>query len=334
MTAAFLIRFFLLLSVFACVFLGSQVLLRSTAEGRARSKAMNARLRIIQQGGGQEAAMTRLRKNDPARYAGIPGVSAAFQRKLGRSLLMASVPYALPTVLSLMAAAFGGMTVFVALLAKAAGYDLSTGVLIMILAVCGATTIAVPLLIINLFANRRRKRMQEQFPVALDIFVRALRSGHPVASAIELLTTEMEDPIGSEFGLVSDEVTYGADLTEALQAMAERWDIEDIRMFVVSLAVQTETGGNLAEILENLSQVIRARAAMYMKVRSLSSEGRMTGWLLTALPIFTFVVLFATSPSFYLDVAKDPIFMIGFPVMILWYIVGVVSIRNMVNLKV
>lgn len=334
MTAAFLIRFFLLVSVFACVFLGSQVMMRSTAESRARSKAINARLRIIQQGGGQERAMARLRKNDPSRFAGIPGLSAAFQRKLGRSLLMASVPYGLATVLTLMATAFGGAVVVISLLAKASGYDLSLGIMVMVVAVSAAGTIAVPLLIINLLANRRRKRMQDQFPVALDIFVRALRSGHPVASAIELLTTELEDPIGSEFGLVSDEVTYGADLTEALQAMAERWDIEDIRMFVVSLAVQTETGGNLAEILENLSHVIRARAAMYMKVRSLSSEGRMTGWLLTALPIFTFVVLFSTSPSFYLDVAKDPIFMIGFPAMIVWYFVGVISIRNMVNLKV
>jgi tight adherence protein B len=164
--------------------------------------------------------------------------------------------------------------------------------------------------------------MQAQFPVALDIFVRALRSGHPISGALEILTQEMEDPIGTEFGLVSDEVSYGADLTEALNDMAERWDLDDIRMFVVSLAVQNETGGNLAEILNNLSQVIRERTSLLLKVRALSSEGRMTGWLLT------------TNPAFYLDVAEDPIFYIGFPLLLLWFALGVMWIRKLVNIKV
>ena len=108
-------------------------------------------------------------------------------------------------------------------------------------------------MVLQFKANRTRKKMQEQFPVALDVFVRGLRAGHPIAAALDLLTVEMPDPIGSQFGIVVDEVTYGADLRDALQAMAERWDLDDMRMFVVSLSVQNETGGNLAEILENLS---------------------------------------------------------------------------------
>ena len=129
---------------------------------------------------------------------------------------------------------------------------------------------------LNFRATRTRKKMEEQFPVALDVFVRGLRAGHPIAAALELLTVEMPDPIGTQFGLAVDEVTYGAELRDALQSMAERWDLEDMRMFVVSLSVQSETGGNLAEILENLSHVIRERHGMMMKVRALSSEGRMT----------------------------------------------------------
>ena len=129
-------------------------------------------------------------------------------------------------------------------------------------------------------------------------------------------------------------MTYGAELTDALHAMAERWQIDDIKMFVVCLSVQNETGGNLAEILENLSDVIRARASMYMKVRALSSEGRMTGWLLGVLPVFTLVMLFLVNPKFYLDVATDPIFYISFPVMILWYLFGIYLIRRMIDLKV
>ena len=144
----------------------------------------------------------------------------------------------------------------------------------------------------------------------------------------------MPDPIGSEFVLVVDEVNYGADFRDALQAMADRWDMEELRMFVVSLAIQMETGGNLAEILENLARVIRERASMMMKVRALSSEGRMTAIMLTLLPVFSFTVLFLFRPTFYLDVADDPAFLPGFAGLLLLYAVGFIIIRRLVDLKV
>jgi tight adherence protein B len=187
---------------------------------------------------------------------------------------------------------------------------------------------------INFKATKLRRRMEEQFPVALDVFVRGLRAGHPVAAALDLLTTEMPDPIGSQFGLAVDELTYGVELRDALQNMAERWDLEDMRMFVVSLSIQSETGGNLAEILENLSRVIRERHAMLLKVRALSSEGRMTALILTALPITTFIVLFVLSPGFFLDVANDPWFVPGFASLLVLYAIGFVWIRKLINLKV
>jgi len=116
--------------------------------------------------------------------------------------------------------------------------------------------------------------------------------------------------------------------------MADRWDLEDMRMFVVSLAVQSETGGNLAEILENLSQVIRERASMMLKVRALSSEGRMTAAMLTALPIIAFTLLFVGNPRFYLDVADDPAFLPGYVILLVMYLTGFFSIRRMIDLKV
>ena len=105
-------------------------------------------------------------------------------------------------------------------------------------------------------------------------------------------------------------------------------------MFVGSLAVQTETGGNLAEILENLAGVIRERASMMLKVRSLSSEGRMTAVILTALPVLAFVGLFLLNPGFYLDVAKDPAFLPGYAVLVTLYALGFFWIRRLVDLKV
>lgn len=110
--------------------------------------------------------------------------------------------------------------------------------------------------------------------------------------------------------------------------------MNELHMFVISLSVQSETGGNLAEILENLSGVIRERASLFMKVRALSSEGRMTAIMLTALPILAFVALFVLNPGFYLDIAQDPMFIFGFSGLIILYIIGFVTIRRMVDLKV
>ena len=129
-------------------------------------------------------------------------------------------------------------------------------------------------------------------------------------------------------------MTYGAELRDALQAMADRWDLDDMRMFVVSLSVQSETGGNLAEILENLSKVIRERHSMMLKVRALSSEGRMTAIMLTILPVGTFSFLFVMSPKFYLDVADDPAFVPGIVTLVVMYCIGFYIIRRMVDLKV
>jgi tight adherence protein B len=235
-------------------------------------------------------------------------------------LMLLAAPVVLLVVIVVVMLAFGAL--------------LGAGQIFLLMTFCGIVGTALPLFFLQFRANRRRKRMQDQFPVALDVFVRGLRAGHPIAAALDLLTVEMPDPIGSQFGVVVDEVTYGADLRDALAGMADRWNLDDMRMFVVSLSVQSETGGNLAEILENLSQVIRERASMMMKVRALSSEGRMTAIMLTALPVVAFTILFIGNPRFYLDVSDDPAFIPGFAGLIIMYLIGFITIRRMVDLKV
>lgn len=328
------IRGLLLLAIFASVFLLSQVVLGAFWRNRARIAAVNKRLQLMRQGADRLEVAAKLRKNAPSDFADLPAPVAAALRSLQRALFAAAVPLSVTQVVAWMAAAFVLTSVVLLLAASLAGFPLAPGVFLLSFALAFAIAVGIPIMVVNAIAQRRRKRMEAQFPVSVDIFVRALRSGHPVAGAINLLTTEMSDPIGSEFGMVADEIAYGAELTDALEAMADRWDLEDIRMFVVSLAVQSETGGNLAEILENLSTVIRARASLFLKVRALSSEGRMTGWILTVLPVLTFVGMFFVNPAFYLDVAQDPIFMFGLPAMILWYLVGVAWIRRLVDIKV
>lgn len=328
------IRLFVLVAVFASIFLISQFVLSYVIGRRAETKAINRRLQLLRSGMSTEEVSTILR-NDlierPGENAGpIERIYYRFQRLVRMSAIRAEPR----SVLLTCTLAFAGIASLILFLTWSSGLQITIGVVQFVIAIAAAMAFGLPLMIISRMAEKRRKRMQEQFPVALDIFVRALRAGHPVASAIDLLTNEMEDPLGSEMGLVADEVSYGANLTDALAALAERWDLDDIRMFVVSLSLQSETGGNLAEILGNLATVIRERASMYMKVRALSSEGRMSGWMLTVLPVFTLLSMFLVNAEFYLAVATDPIFIWGFGILILMYIIGVYMIRRLVDLKV
>lgn len=323
-----------LLAIFASIFIISQLALNTVWARSSHLRAINKRLSLIRAGGRREEIMERLRKNAPGDFTHLPPIIARRLQNLQRTVMASALPITVGQTLLFMAVGFVLLLAVLCLLIVSLGYSLQSGILLLATALSFCAAFLLPVMVLSTIAQRRRKRVEQQFPVSLDVFVRSLRAGHPVASAIELLTNEMEDPIGSEYGLVADEVSYGAELTEALSGMADRWDLDDIRMFVVSLSVQSETGGNLAETLENLSDVIRARASLYMKVRALSSEGRMTGWMLTILPIVTFLGLFAVNPAFYLDVAEDRAFIIGFVLLALMYLLGFLMIRKMVNIKV
>src|SRR5437868_3947955 len=328
------LRALALVCTFGAVVIAVELLVRQLVKGRVEGHAINLRLKMIGRGRSHGETMNLLRRAGSSVPAGLPPVLERIGRKFERMLMQAQLT--IPTGRLMLLILIAPLAVFFALLAVlfATGVGVSFGRLVLIAGFAAALGGGLPLMLLNLRATRTRKKMQEQFPVALDVFVRGLRAGHPIAAALDLLTVEMPDPVGSQFGLVVDEVTYGAELRDALQAMADRWDLEDMRMFVVSLSVQSETGGNLAEILESLSKVIRERQSMFMKVRALSSEGRMTGVMLTVLPVFTFVMLFILSPGFFLDVVNDPMFVPGFVILLLMYLTGFFIIRKMVDLKV
>ena len=328
------IRLLALTCVFGAVLLAVETLIRGTMKSTSEGRAMNQRLKMIGEGVARSEAMNRLRRRDTSLSIGLPAWLTGPATRFERTLMAAGITIPTGQLVLMLLAAPIVLLVVIVLAMLVLGASLSAGRVILLMTFCGIVGAVLPLFFIQFRASRRRKRMQDQFPTALDVFVRGLRAGHPIAAALDLLTVEMPDPIGSQFGVVVDEVTYGADLRDALQAMAERWDLEDMRMFVVSLSVQNETGGNLAEILENLSKVIRERASMMLKVRALSSEGRMTAIMLTALPVVAFTVLFIGNPAFYLDVSDDPAFIPGFVGLIILYVVGFVSIRRMVDLKV
>jgi tight adherence protein B len=329
------IRPLILVCVFAAVVIAAEALARWLGANRYAGNEINLRLKLIGRGRGRGEAMQILRRTSSAVPEGLPFFVDKFARRLERMLMQAQVT--IPTPRLMLGIVVAPIAIFFIILLAMSfrwGIGLSPGRLVISITFAIVLGAVLPVLVLSFRATRTRKKMQEQFPVALDVFVRGLRAGHPIASALDLLTTEMPDPIGSQFGLAVDEVTYGAELRDALQSMAERWDMEDMRMFVVSLSIQNETGGNLAEILENLSKVIRDRHSMLLKVRALSSEGRMTATMLTILPIFAFTMLFLFSPRFFLDVANDPWFIPGFGFLIVLYLTGFFVMRRMVDLKV
>jgi tight adherence protein B len=329
------LRAAVLVCIFAAIVLAAEVVVRAFVASRVRGKAVNLRLAMIGSGKSGSETFNLLRRATSTVPQGLPPVLDRLARKFERMLMQGQVT--LPTSRLMLIILLAPLITFFALLMLMSswwGMGLSIGRIIISGTFALLIGAALPLMLLNFRAARTRKRIQEQFPVALDVFVRGLRAGHPVAAALDLLTVEMPDPIGSQFGMAVDEVTYGGELRDALQNMAERWDLDDMRMFVVALSIQSETGGNLAEILDNLSRVIRERQSMMMKVRALSSEGRMTAIMLTVLPLFTFTMLFLFNPPFFLDVANDPWFVPGFACLAALYLTGFFWIRRLVDLKV
>ena len=331
---AILIRMVVLVAIFAGMFLLSQVILLRYINRRAETKADNRRLELLKAGIVGDRLGDILRQGVPDRIGPDSGMLARWYYRFQCTVRIADLRTEPRTLIAISLLGFAVGTTLLLFLAWATGRSVTIGTLELVSLVSFSLTVALPLMLINRRKEKRRRQMEEQFPIALDVFTRALRAGHPISSAIDLLTKEMQDPLGSEFGIVADEVAYGAELTSSLLDLAERWDMPDMRMFVVSISLQNETGGNLVEILGNLSNVIRERASMFMKVRALSSEGRMSGWMLTILPIFTLVLLFTLNAKFYFDVASDPIFIYGFTGIFILYIIGVYTIRKMVDLKV
>jgi tight adherence protein B len=181
--------------------------------------------------------------------------------------------------------------------------------------------------------TKRLKQLEEQMPLALDVINRAIRAGHPVVSAVRLAGEEMGDPIGSEFGLIEDETTYGFEFRDALMNFARRTGSADAHFFAVSVGIQAETGGNLAEILEGLATVIRSRATLAKRVKALSSEGRASAALLSALPVLLISFMMLTNSAYYTTKFSDPIFWPVVGIVFLIYLAGLVMIRRILNFK-
>jgi tight adherence protein B len=180
----------------------------------------------------------------------------------------------------------------------------------------------------------RMARFQAQLPEALDLMSRALKAGHTFGGGMRMVANEFADPIGGEFGKTLDEINYGMDVDRALASLQARVDVEDLKFFIVSVNIQRETGGNLAEIISNIARLVRERFALFGKVRVLSAEGRISALLLSALPFFIAGILYLINPGYISLLWTNELGRSMAWGAVISMVVGIVIMRRMVQIKV
>lgn len=192
----------------------------------------------------------------------------------------------------------------------------------------------LPLIVVERKRSRRLAEFEEQFPEALEFIARAVRAGHAVSVALEMLSKEAPEPVRTEFRRLFHQLNLGGTLEDALQDLVRRIPLVDVRFFASSVLLQRETGGNLAEILVNLSNVIRDRFRLKYQVRALSAHGRITATVITAVPILLAVGLSIVAPDYLGSLARDPHGKMMIVGAILGQAAGYMVMRWIVNIKV
>ena len=189
----------------------------------------------------------------------------------------------------------------------------------------------MPYLIVRHVRTKRFEKFEEQFPEAIDLMARALQAGHAFPTGLQMVADEAPAPIGPEFKLVYDRQNFGMPLNDALKGLAERVPILDARFFATAVLTQRETGGNLSEVLDNLATVIRDRFKVKRQVRVLSAHGRITGWILSAMPPALGVLLTFVSPEHMKTMVTDPLGIQMLAVAGTFQVIGTIIIRKLVN---
>ena len=291
----------------------------STASYRQQ---INRRLRLMKNQPDRESILIQLRRE---RGLTAGGLYATPVLSLNRLVLQSGLTLGLGRI---------AVAAVVAGLAAGAGVYLWREHVAETAAAVVAGGVVLPFAVLLFLRKRRHGRFAAQFPDAIDIIVRSLRAGHPIPVAISMVAREMADPIGTEFGVAADEITYGADLETGMRNLYFRVGQEDLPLFVTAVAIQTTTGGNLSEILENLSSVIRQRFKMRRKIKALAAEGRFSAIFLSGLPIAIFFILRAVAPNFYGDVLHLEMTQWGLAGAMTWMMIGNFLMYRMVNFKI
>jgi len=200
--------------------------------------------------------------------------------------------------------------------------------------VLGLAFAAAPWLRISHLRNKRIRSFENQFPEALDLMCRALRAGHSFPTAVKLAGEELPAPLGRDFRILFDEMNYGVPIGEAMARLTSRVPLPDVSYFVVAVLIQRESGGNLAELLENISSIVRARLKLLGDVRTLSAEGKMSAQVLVALPFGVAIVVNLINPEFMAVLWKDPAGLKVIGVALFLMLIGILWMRKIIAIRV
>lgn len=314
--------------VYGLIFIAVLVLVEGVylvAFGKSISlnKRVNRRLEMLDKGSKRDEVLAKLRKDmdQHMNSRGLPLYSILADR--AQKAAIAFTPKQLIMVMiGVSIVAFAGLTV---------GTEAGLAVRVVMGLAMGVGGV---FFWINSKAKKRISLIEEQLPDAVELMVRSLRVGHPFSSAISIVSKEIKDPLATEFGLIADESSYGRDIGEALKAMAERLDMQDLRFLAVAVSIQQQSGGNLAEILEGLAKVIRARFRLFRRVKAITAEAQWSGKFLSGFPVGALIVIQLTDPNYYDEVIDHPWFIPACFVVGAFLVANLIVMRALVNIKV
>jgi len=284
---------------------------------------VNRRLELLEKGAGREQVLEQLRKEmtQHIKSKSIP-IYSILAAKAQKANIAFSPSQIIMIMAGLSAMAFVGLTVGTATEAPVrAAVSLAMGI--------GGVYIWI-----DKKAKKRMSLIEEQLPDAVELMVRSLRVGHPFSSAVAIVAKEVPDPLGTEMGMIADEAAYGRDMSDSLKALAERMDMQDLRFLSVAVTIQQQAGGNLAEILDGLAKVIRARFRLFRRVKAITAEAKWSGMFLSGFPLLALVAIQVIQPNYYDDVKNTSVFIPACLVVAGFLVANVFVMRALVNIKV
>jgi tight adherence protein B len=306
--------------VFAAVILIVQALYWLIAGAQGRSAAIKRRLASSAGRGASSEPLDILRQERGLANFDHPRF-ASLNEFLAQTGLRMSVLALGAWAVSLGAAVALALSPFLLHLWAAAAVGLAVGPLAVVL-------------YLRIVRARRIDRFTAQLPDALSIIVRSLRIGHPFVSAIGLASREMRDPIAAELAMTAEEVGFGQDVTTAVVNLHRRVGQDDLLFLVTAVSVQSQTGGNLAEVLGRLATLMRQRSTLKLKVRALSAEGRLSAWFLSAMPFILYAAIRLLSKDYFGELAGSPVLVPALVYGSISLVVSNVIIYHMVNFKI
>lgn len=308
----------------ACIFVGVFMLITGMGfffrRGENQAEARNRRLRMIRDGVSKEEIFALLRPETKTGLLGkIPGLAKFPKMLVQAGIAIAPQTFLTYCMLGVLAIASAAM-LFVPVW-QAVPFALLLG-------------LGVPLFMVKSRCDELKAKLTAQLPDALELMARGLKIGHPVNTSIGAVADEMSDPIGSEFGVIFDQVSFGEELPDAVQEFADRVDTEDARYLAASIAIQHGTGGDLERIVSVLSTVVRKRIALRSKIKAISAEGRLSGLLLSIIPFVIIGLMSFHSPGYYTEMFDDPAFVTLAVVAGVLTVANIVVLHKLVNFRV